>query len=270
MRKLFDLKSIATGVLIGVMAMGTVSVTASVAKTLQASYSVNSVIVDGKAMTFTEANKPFMVDGTTFLPVRAIAEAFNKDVAWDGKTETVTINTKGNVQAVAPTTPTGEFDNLTKDMIAGVKAVLFRNDELFDWDSSKKDNVGRTHQTGAYVKFRILFSNKDTVKSGDNFATISVGLMGDYKRLVGQFSLTEDTKTFKNCYNVSIMADEKEVQTFEMIAGMIPQELDINVQCVKKITAVITSTNDKSYYDLPRSRLCRCKTLQIISLNSCF
>lgn len=38
--------------------------------------------------------EPFIIDGTTYLPVRAVAEAFNKNVNWDGTTNTVLITTK--------------------------------------------------------------------------------------------------------------------------------------------------------------------------------
>lgn len=36
--------------------------------------------------------EPFAYKGTTYLPVRAVGEALNKKVDWDGKTQTVIID----------------------------------------------------------------------------------------------------------------------------------------------------------------------------------
>jgi len=36
--------------------------------------------------------EPFLVDGTTYLPVRAVSEVFGMDVSWDGTTQTVHLN----------------------------------------------------------------------------------------------------------------------------------------------------------------------------------
>lgn len=37
--------------------------------------------------------EPFILDGTTYLPVRAVAELFGRAVDWDGATDTVTLST---------------------------------------------------------------------------------------------------------------------------------------------------------------------------------
>jgi hypothetical protein len=51
------------------------------------------LVVDGKLVTPRDAGgnavEPFLYNGTTYLPVRAVGEAFGKDVHWDGKTGTV-------------------------------------------------------------------------------------------------------------------------------------------------------------------------------------
>lgn len=51
----------------------------------------------GKEVTPTDANgnavEPFIMDGSTYLPVRAVAGALGLDVAWDGATSTVILGT---------------------------------------------------------------------------------------------------------------------------------------------------------------------------------
>lgn len=78
------------------LALG-VAVTAAstVTKTLTATYADIKLVVNGTAVTPTDANgnvvEPFACDGTTYLPVRAVANALGQDVKWDGETNTIYI-----------------------------------------------------------------------------------------------------------------------------------------------------------------------------------
>ncbi len=62
-------------------------------KALNANYMDIKLVVDGVPITPKDVNgnivEPFAVDGTTYLPVRAVGEALGKEVTWDGNTNTV-------------------------------------------------------------------------------------------------------------------------------------------------------------------------------------
>lgn len=45
--------------------------------------------------------KPFIVDGTTYVPLRMVIDSFNKDIKWDDATKTVTIVDKPNTTEIA-------------------------------------------------------------------------------------------------------------------------------------------------------------------------
>lgn len=70
----------------------------SYTKNLVANYVGVKLVVDGVTITPKDAKgnvvDPFIVDGTTYLPVRAVAEALGKEVDWDGSTKTVYIGKK--------------------------------------------------------------------------------------------------------------------------------------------------------------------------------
>ena len=55
------------------------------------------IVVDDKEITPTDINgkvvEPFIIDGTTYVPLRAIGEALGKNVSWDSNTSTVNIST---------------------------------------------------------------------------------------------------------------------------------------------------------------------------------
>ncbi len=78
--------------------------------TKQATLHYDNIIVnlDGNNLTLKDANgktvEPFIIDGTTYLPVRAITEALNLLVNWDGDTKTVGLYTTKEPQT-PPETP---------------------------------------------------------------------------------------------------------------------------------------------------------------------
>ncbi len=70
----------------------------SLSKTVTAVYNNIKIVIDGKEITPKDANgntvEPFIIDGTTYLPVRAVSEALGKEVDWDGTSNTVYIGKK--------------------------------------------------------------------------------------------------------------------------------------------------------------------------------
>lgn len=57
------------------------------------------IVIDGESLLCYDANgalvEPFVYEGTTYVPVRAIAQAFNTSVSWDQATKTVHLGTAG-------------------------------------------------------------------------------------------------------------------------------------------------------------------------------
>ena len=78
--------------LLGAMVLGTCPVSAEDGtREISAAFRDIKIIVDGKQLS-TSA-EPFIYNGTTYLPVRAVGEAVGKEVAWDNDTKTVTLTT---------------------------------------------------------------------------------------------------------------------------------------------------------------------------------
>lgn len=69
----------------------------TVTRTIEANYAGIKLVVDGVEVTPKDANgkvvEPFASEGTTYLPVRAVADALGKEVKWDGETKTVYVGT---------------------------------------------------------------------------------------------------------------------------------------------------------------------------------
>lgn len=70
-----------------VLCSGTVAFAKVANMSIPVSYNNIKVVVDGKQLSTSK--EPFTYEGTTYLPIRAVAEAVGKDVTWDGATKTV-------------------------------------------------------------------------------------------------------------------------------------------------------------------------------------
>ena len=89
-------------------------------KQISVNYGGISIVVDGTKITPTDVAgkvvEPFIYEGTTYVPARAIAEALGKDVEWEPATQTVYIGQK----PVANTTGAG-----TKLLYQGRSSLRF-------------------------------------------------------------------------------------------------------------------------------------------------
>lgn len=63
-------------------------------ETIKVLYNNIKLVVNGQTIKFGKDSagktiEPFIYNGTTYLPVRAVGEALGKEVDWDGKNQTV-------------------------------------------------------------------------------------------------------------------------------------------------------------------------------------
>lgn len=88
-------KGILIGIIIGALLVPTVFATVGTV-TKELSYNNIKITMDGTEVKPTDASgnyvEPFIIDGTTYLPVRGIANALDLGVEWDGKTNTVKLS----------------------------------------------------------------------------------------------------------------------------------------------------------------------------------
>lgn len=88
-------KGFITGVLVTLILIGSVGTAMATVGTKAANleYSNIKVTLDGTPVKLVDVNgnpvEPFIISGTTYLPVRAVAGAFGLNVDWDGATQTV-------------------------------------------------------------------------------------------------------------------------------------------------------------------------------------
>jgi|GEM_PF-3608933 len=95
-----QLKGFIVGVICGALLLGAIGVAFAQQRTevIEAVYDDIKIYIDGAKIEPKDANgdavEPFIYNGTTYLPVRAVGEVFGKPVEWDGVSKSVYIGTK--------------------------------------------------------------------------------------------------------------------------------------------------------------------------------
>jgi hypothetical protein len=92
----FNIKSAILGCVVGVMVSSGVSVFAyNGTKNISATFKNIKIYVDGSELTPRDSNgnvlEPFIYNGSTYLPVRAVGEAVGKNVSYDSNNNSVYI-----------------------------------------------------------------------------------------------------------------------------------------------------------------------------------
>ena len=93
------LQGVVSGILIGVTLSSGVAFATNGSRMAELVYSNIKILLDGKEIVPKDANgntiEQFIIDGTTYLPVRGIASSLGLNVGWNGETQTVELNKPG-------------------------------------------------------------------------------------------------------------------------------------------------------------------------------
>lgn len=85
-----ELRGFIVGMLVMVMLMGTVAFAGGVKQKIDVVFNAVNLEVNGKPVKVDN----ILYNGTTYVPIRAVSEMLDKEVGWDGKTNTAIINDK--------------------------------------------------------------------------------------------------------------------------------------------------------------------------------
>jgi len=211
MKKLNKIAFLAIGVVLG-MLITMVPMVASASTgtaTMQVTYSNIKLFVDGSLITPKDANgnvvEPFISNGTTYLPVRALAAALGKDVTWDGSTSSVYIG-----------------------KVPGKVTYMF--DELKAYESSNwQENQSVMFRGTTYVH---------GVSFGGGYA--SYALNGNYTTISGTLGRPDGKDP--GASTLSVFLDGTLYKEYNLNTDMMPTDITIDVSGVQ--TLKFTTTGD--------------------------
>ena len=223
-------KGIIIGLIIGLaIATGIAAVASETVSELATLYNVQTegvrLVVDGKEFTCMDANgavvKPFIYNGTTYLPVRAVSTAFGKAVYWDGEETTVYLGKMdGKLQ-----NPTAKFDDI--ENISSDKGGFEVKKNIFD-------NYGGFYNTAI---------NNDDFWTNDTM-TIYEGLLNKKYSTFKATLFVPKGSTWETTQGITIIGDGKVIfpteadGKIEITKTSKPIEIEVDVTDVNDITMV--------------------------------
>lgn len=246
MKKFHNVRPFLCGMLSTVLLLGLVG-TAMAANLVNKELYYNDIKVrlNGKTLNPTDANgnkvEPFVIDGTTYLPIRAVGEALGLNVSWDGATSTVILG--NDPEYKQPAAWLGEMETFTGNY---TESRIAKDGE---YTSTFRANDGSTYER--YIEFgsASCFRNYTGVESSSSYL-----LEGQYSNFTGTIYLPEEYKNYGGSAVVKIYLDEKLVYTSaEVAAGTLPIDISIDVTGAYKMEISCTSSLEmnRAYYRSP-------------------
>lgn len=192
------LQGLIAGVLIGTMLISGMVFAKQISETAELFYNNIKIYIDGSEIVPKDANgnivEPFTMNGTTYLPVRAISNAFGKDVEWEGATQSVYIGKKDQ------TKPDNYLDRIQyNDYKTANEESRFSiiNGTITDYNNT-------TYTNGILFLKRWHGDIEGDVDRAQ--LLISYPLNSQYKNLKGKIVLPKQ-------YNIATWGENKDVQT---------------------------------------------------------
>lgn len=181
-------------------AIFTPSMAAMIQKQISVSTGVN-IYVDDVKLNPVDANgksvEVFIYNGTTYLPVRVVANAVGKPVIWDGKTSSVYL---GKHKSNEPTVMLHELDYFnTSEKLYGENRIIT--------GKSYKDIFGKQYTD--YISYDKTYSS----------AWYEYRINGQYSSLKGIIAMNYDKRTTTGIGNFRVYGDDKILYSSPSIAA---------------------------------------------------
>jgi len=187
-----------------------VALASSGSKTIEVFYNNIKLVVDGVPVTMTA--EPFIYEGTTYLPVRAVAEALGQDVQWDGQTQTVYIGKRPEGNYLTDTDPYHATTSYTVNPSNRAEPLT----------------IGGTK----YAKgLRVFVDNYST-------DTLSWNLNGQYSSLTGLVGL-DDSANRWGPNVITFEGDGKELGSVTLQPGDLAKPVSLEVKGVLQLRVII-------------------------------
>lgn len=183
---------------------------------------VKKIVINGADKTPT-IQKPFMYEGTTYVPLAYIANALDKKVNWDSKTGTIYINDSGNE----------------------------REDVYINRYGYEKLNAAGRMVVKDYNGNKVFYFEEiqpDKYKNNVAPSTISYKLDKEYKHLIGKFGFFNGGKNTEDIHTqLTIYDDNKDIlyQSSYIRGNMNPISLNVDISKTKYLEFKINTTSFK-------------------------
>lgn len=201
-----NLKSMLLGCIVGAAVVSTIPAMGyDGTRTIQAVFKNIKICVDGVAMTPRDSAgkevEPFIYNGTTYLPVRAVGEAVGKEVTYDGSTSTVYLGKSGQVKYLGQQVKAYQTEKAIREETITMAGTDYHN---------------------SIAAFNVLSDG----------ARAYYNLNGLYTSMSGVYGMTDGRTGDSTIY---IYGDDRLLETLECKGGKMPKNFAVNVSGVAQL-----------------------------------
>ncbi len=196
------LQGLLAGLLAGVLISGTVAIAGGTTNLYDVFVGGVKVVVDGKEIRMRDANgnkvEPMIYNGTTYLPVRAIADSFDKEVYWDGPNYTVYLGDMDG-ELEYPTKYMKDMTNIGDDDYSTATGGYLEDNYGNYYDSARYQgsSYGGEYQWGEYLLNMKYSSFKGTlyVPSGTDYnGSVRMKIVADGRTVYTSPKMTKTSR----------------------------------------------------------------------------
>lgn len=196
------MKKFISGIVVGALicSTATVAMASTGSKSITATYRDIKVSVNNTLAELTDANgnkvEPFIYNGTTYLPVRAVATALGQQVSWDSSTSTVYIG--GDQPSNTPSNST--LANTVIYEANGIRVTYMGRERHKYYDGEGYDEY----------EYKIENMNNEefyVISDGDKIENVKSSAIGPYTSIpansVAYDTVTISDSTIQDTYHLS-------------------------------------------------------------------
>ncbi len=237
---------------LAVCAMGSTIFAQPFSETAEIFYNNIQIFISGAEIVPKDANgnivEPFIMNGTTYLPVRAVSNALGQEVEWDGATQSIYIGKKDQ------TKPDNYLDRIQyNDYKEGDS-----HDDFTVINGTVNDYSGNTYTNGImFYNYTPYYAVEEDVDEAN--ILISYPLNSQYKNLKGKIVLpksfniaTHDKQDNPrtSATDVWFYGDGKLLHKATNVTASMPFTFDIDTRGVNQLTIKVKTEREYSWVAL--------------------
>ena len=222
------LKGYVLGILTASILTGGVALAKSGGEIIESFYSNIKIYVDGVKIEPKDSSgnsvEPFIYNGTTYLPVRAIGEAIGKKVTWDGNEKSVWI---------------GEIPGKTNYLDDVCPPYEGRVYWTYTSDNSDTITIGGKKYTNAFA----IGCDHSLFGEGDGYALFN--LNGEYNTLIFDVGRTDEYEMQDVTLNIYL--DGKLEDSYELNAESLSKHITLDLDYALQLKLEVTGGSRVKY-----------------------
>lgn len=171
----------------------------------------------------------FIYNERTYVPLRFIAEASGLSVDWDGNTNSIYVSGSSNNNS---SYNNQNYNNQSSSYMCDILEPFY-NTPINELKTNHMVTLGgKTYYKSYYMR---TWNFMDS-------ATVSFNLGGQYSQISGLVGLEDSNNGIDT--TLVVYGDNNVIKTYDLKAGNLPQNLDLNVEGINKLDFIIKTNAD--------------------------